>query len=78
MNKNSKKSRLWFLFGKKQKQDVIKKPEISLSKLKSMVKTKQQEDILKLIEDETIPSVRDAWIDYFLDINKRIKYKNKI
>ena len=31
---------------------------------------KEEKDILKLIERETIPSVRAAWIDYFLEKTK--------
>ncbi len=41
-----------------------------------MATTKEQKDILKHIEDETIPSVRDAWIDYFLKITKRSQCKS--
>ncbi len=40
-----------------------------------MATTKEQEDILKRIEDETISSVRDAWIDYFLEKTKHSKCK---
>jgi len=43
-----------------------------------MVTTKEQEDILKLIEHETIPSVRDAWIDYFLKITKHSQWKSNL
>lgn len=75
MNKSKIKSRIVSLFHRHKKPEIDKKPQISLSKLRDMVKTKEQEDILKLIEDETIPSVRDAWIDYFLDITKRITCK---
>jgi len=39
------------------------------------VTTKEHEDILKLIENETIPSVKAAWIDYFLEKTKHSKYK---
>jgi len=48
---------------------------ISISSLRKMVTTKEHEDILKLIENETIPSVREAWIDYFLEKTKLSKYK---
>ena len=37
--------------------------------------TREYKDILKLIENETIPSVRAAWIDYFLEKTKPSKYK---
>jgi hypothetical protein len=49
---------------------------ISVSSLRKLAKTKEQKDILKLIENETIPSVRDAWVDYFLEKTKPSKYKN--
>ena len=48
---------------------------ISISSLRKMAKTKEHEDILKLIENETIPSVKAAWIDYFLEKTKHSKYK---
>jgi len=41
-----------------------------------MATTKEQEDILRLIEHETISSVRDAWIDYFLKITKHSQCKS--
>lgn len=49
---------------------------ISIASLKKMVTTKQQEDVLKKIELETIPTVRDAWIDYFLELTKAKKIKS--
>ena len=75
MKADTKKRRFKLLFKKSAKQEEKKKIQISLASLKNMVKTKEQEDILKLIEHETIPSVRDAWIDYFLEKTKRSKYK---
>ena len=48
---------------------------ISISSLKKLVTTKEHEDILKLIENETIPSVKAAWIDYFLEKTKYPKRK---
>jgi hypothetical protein len=45
------------------------------SVLRKLAKTKEHEDILKLIENETIPSVREAWIDYFLEKTKPPKCK---
>ena len=48
---------------------------ISISSLRKLVTTKEQEDILKLIENETIPSVKAAWIDYFLEKTKLSKCK---
>lgn len=54
------------------KEDDVK---FNLSLLKKLASTKEQKDILKLIENETIPTVRDAWIDYFLEKTKHSKYK---
>jgi len=48
---------------------------ISISLLKKLAITKEQKDILKLIEHETILSVRAAWIDYFLQHTKQSKCK---
>ena len=48
---------------------------ISLSALKKLATTKEHNDILKMIERETIPSVRAAWIDYFLEKTKHSKCK---
>ncbi len=75
MKEGTKKFKFRNFFQKKQQRSKDKKPQISLSSLRNMVKTKEQEDVLRLIEDETIPSVRDAWIDYFLEITKRSKLK---
>ena len=47
----------------------------SLLALKKLATTKEQNDILKLIERETIPSVRAAWIEYFLEKTKHSKCK---
>ena len=49
--------------------------KISFSVLRKMARTKEHENILKLIENETIPSVREAWIDYFLEKTKHSKCK---
>ena len=48
---------------------------ISFLVLRKMARTKEHEDILKLIENETIPSVREAWIEYFLEKTNPPKYK---
>jgi hypothetical protein len=48
---------------------------ISLSALKKMATTQEQKDILKLIEQETIPSVRTAWIEYYLEKTKHSNCK---
>ena len=75
MNTKAKKNRLRSVFRKNNKTKDKKKIQISLVSLRNMVKTKEQEDILKLIEHETIPSVRQAWIDYFLEKTKPTKIK---
>ena len=46
------------------------KKKISLSSLRKQSITKEHKDILQRIEHEKIPSVRDAWIDYFLEKTK--------
>jgi hypothetical protein len=47
---------------------------ISIPLLKQMATTKKLKDILQNhIDKETIPTVRNAWIEYFLEIkNKKI------
>ena len=47
--------------------------KFNLSLLKKLAITKEQRNILKLIEHETTPTVRDAWIDYFLEKTKQYK-----
>jgi hypothetical protein len=49
--------------------------EVNLSLMKKLVATKEQEDVLEMIEHETIPSVRDAWIEYFFKITKQPRCK---
>ena len=72
--KKTKKFRLRDLF-RTTPPSVKKDTRISISALKKLATTKEQADILKRIERETIPTVRDAWIDYFLEITKRSKCK---
>jgi len=43
--------------------------------MKQLVETKEQEDVLEKIKHETIPSVRDAWIEYFFKITKQPQCK---
>jgi len=47
------------------------KPSILI--IKKMATTRELRDVLKKIECETIPTVRNAWIDYFLEVTKRSK-----
>ena len=47
------------------------RPSILL--LKKMATSRELRDVLKKIERETIPSVRNAWIDYFIEVTKRPK-----
>lgn len=53
----------------------VKKKDTNITylALRKMVKTKEHENILKLIENETIPSVREAWINYFLEKTNTFK-----
>ena len=73
--KKKQKSWLRKLFRSTSPLDREDDTRISFSVLKKLAKTKEQKDILKLIENETIPSVREAWIDYFLGKTKPPKYK---
>lgn len=47
---------------------------ISIAELKKMADTKKLKYVFKnFIENEKIPSVRKAWVEYFLDIkNKKL------
>ncbi len=45
----------------------------SMPLLKKMATTRELRDVLKKIEYETIPTVGNAWIDYFLEVTKRPK-----
>ncbi len=58
----------------KIKQDKNGIITISIPLLKQMATTKNLKDILQNhIDQETIPTVRTAWIEYFLEIkNKKI------
>jgi len=48
------------------------KARLTVSSLKQMATSKKLQDILKYyIEYEKIPIVRDAWIEYFLDIKNK-------
>jgi len=72
--KKKQKSWLRNLFHPKV-SPVKKDMGISLFALKKLVTTKEHENIYKLIERETIPSVRAAWIEYFLEKTKHSKCK---
>ena len=65
-----------FTVKKKIKQEEELSP-INFPLLKQMATTNRLRDILQNhIEHETIPSVRTAWIEYFLDIkNRKIQFK---
>ncbi len=72
-----KKQKAWLrkLFRSTPPQFKEDDTRISFSVLRKMARTKEQKEILKLIENETIPSVRAAWIDYFLEKTKPPKCK---
>ena len=59
----------------KTNQEKENKNIISFSMLRKLATTNRLKEIFeKHIESETIPSVRAAWIEYFLEIkNKKIK-----
>ncbi|PNX48806.1 MAG: hypothetical protein BV457_02995 [Thermoplasmata archaeon M9B1D] len=71
-----KKQKTWLrnLFHPKDYQ-VKEVTWISISALKKLATTKEQKYILKLIENETIPSVKAVWIDHFLEKTKHSKCK---
>ena len=72
-----KKQKSWLRKLSRSTPAPVKKDDtrISISSLRKLVTTKEHEGILKLIENETIPSVRAAWIDYFLEKTKPSKCK---
>ena len=78
MSHDTKKKQKYLLRNLFRPKDSSVKEDtrISLASLKKLATTKEQKDILKLIEQETIPSVKAAWIDYFLEKTKPHKYKN--
>jgi len=69
--KKTKKFRLKKLFRPAPPPVKEEVTEVNLSLMKKLATTKEQEDVLERIEQETIPSVRDAWIEYFFKITKR-------
>ena len=72
-----KKQNSWLRKLFRSTRSPVKKDDtrISFLVLRKLAKTKEHEEILKLIEHETIPSVREAWIDYFLEKTKPPKCK---
>jgi hypothetical protein len=77
MTRDTKKFRLRNLLHRTKKQSKEEDTRIGFSSLKKMAITKQQIDILKRIEHETISTVRDAWIEYFLELKKRSKCESE-
>ena len=69
--KKTKRFRLKRLFRSASPPVKVEGSEVNLSLMKKLATTKEQEDVLEMIEQETIPSVRDAWIEYFFKITKR-------
>ena len=41
--------------------------EIDIATLKKLAQTPEQQELLKRIETETIPQVRDTWVEHFLE-----------
>ena len=73
--KKTKKLRLKKLFRPTPHPVKEQGSEVNLSLMKKLATTKEQEDVLERIEHETIPSVRDAWIEYILKITKQPQCK---
>ncbi len=73
--KKIKKSRLRKLFRPTPSPVKEEGSEVNLSLMKKLATTKEQEDVLEMIEHETISSVRDAWIEYFFKITKQPQRK---
>ena len=69
--KKTKKLRLKKIF--RPTTPPVKKDDsrVNLSLMKKLATTREQENVLMMIEHETISSVRDAWIEYFFKITKR-------
>jgi membrane associated rhomboid family serine protease len=57
-------------------ESKIKK--IDYSKLNSLATTPKLKDILKKIEQENVPQVRDIWLDYFIEKIECPKCNNKL
>ena len=74
-----KKQKSWFRKLFRSTSLPVKEDDnrFSLLALKKLATTKEHEHILKLIEGETIPSVRAAWIDNFLEKTKYSKCKKE-
>ena len=72
--KKTKKLRLKKLFRSASIPVKEGDSRVNLSLMKKLATTREQEDVLERIEHETIPSVRDAWIEYFFKITKRSQY----
>ena len=73
--KKTKKLRFRKLFRLAQTPIKEDNEKVDLSLLKKLATTKEHEDILNLIEHETISTVRDAWVAYFLKITKQSRGK---
>ena len=75
MKNTDKRQKSWFrnIFHSPSKPVKHDQKKISLSSLRKQAITKEQKDILKHIEHEKIQSVRNAWIDYFLEKTKESK-----
>lgn len=76
-NDIKKKQKFWLKKLFYPTSSIVRKKNTSITylALRERVKTKEHENILKLIENETIPSVKEAWIDYFLEKTKNLKCK---
>jgi hypothetical protein len=56
-----------------------KKPgNINLQNLKNLVETPQQKEMLSRIENESVPQVRDIWLEHFIEKTKCPKCGNPL
>jgi len=55
-----------------------KKDKINFSNLKELASTSELKEMLKKIENETVPQVRDVWLEYFFEKAGCPKCKNNL
>jgi len=55
-----------------------KSKKINFANLEKLAETKEQKEMLKRIESETVPQVRDIWLDHFLEKTKCPKCKKTL
>ena len=55
-----------------------KSKKINFANLEKLAETKEQKEMLKRIESETVPQVRDIWLEHFLEKTKCPKCKKTL